>query len=63
MLKYTLAYDGMYGSCAQTHTEEKYASESLALPEKRALIFRGLRVKPAMTRCLKGLLRQPGRGE
>jgi hypothetical protein len=33
MLKYTLNYDGMYGTCAVTHTEEKYASESLALPE------------------------------
>lgn len=33
MLKYTITYDGMYGSCAQTHTEEKYASEALALPE------------------------------
>jgi hypothetical protein len=33
MLKYTLNYDGMYGSCVATHTEEKYASESLALPE------------------------------
>jgi hypothetical protein len=33
MLKYTISYDGMYGSCAATHTEEKYASESLALPE------------------------------
>ena len=33
MIKYTLAYDGMYGSCVQTHSEEKYANESLALPE------------------------------
>ena len=33
MLKYTISYDGMYGSCAQVHKEEKYASESLALPE------------------------------
>jgi hypothetical protein len=33
MLKYTINYDGMYGSCAMTHTEEKYACESLALPE------------------------------
>lgn len=33
MLKYTVTCDGMYGSCAQTHTEEKYASESLSLPE------------------------------
>jgi len=33
MLKYTINYDGMYGSCAQVHKEEKYASESLALPE------------------------------
>jgi hypothetical protein len=33
MLKYTINYDGMYGSCAHVHKEEKYASESLALPE------------------------------
>jgi len=33
MLKYTMSYDGMFGSFAQTHTEEKYASESLALSE------------------------------
>jgi hypothetical protein len=33
MLKYTINYDGMYGSCCSTHTEEKYACESLALPE------------------------------
>ena len=33
MLKYTINYDGMYGSCANVHREEKYASESLALPE------------------------------
>jgi len=33
MIKYTIAYDGMYGSCVQTHSEEKYANESLALPE------------------------------
>jgi hypothetical protein len=33
MLKYTLNYDGMYGSCAATHAEEKYVGESLALPE------------------------------
>jgi IS4 transposase len=33
MLKFTVSYDGMYGSCAQVHREEKYASESLALPE------------------------------
>jgi hypothetical protein len=33
MLKYTINYDGMYGSFAHVHKEEKYASESLALPE------------------------------
>jgi hypothetical protein len=33
MLKYTINYDGMYGSFAKVHTEEKYAGESLALPE------------------------------
>jgi transposase len=33
MLKYTINYDGIYGSFAGVHTEEKYASESLALPE------------------------------
>jgi hypothetical protein len=33
MLKYTISYDGMYGSFAKTHSEEKYANESLALPE------------------------------
>lgn len=33
MLKYTLNYDGMYGTCAAVHTEEKYANESLALPK------------------------------
>jgi IS4 transposase len=33
MLKFTINYDGMYGSCAKVHKEEKYASEALALPE------------------------------
>jgi hypothetical protein len=33
MLKYTINYDGMYGSFAKVHMEEKYASESQALPE------------------------------
>jgi hypothetical protein len=33
MLKYTITYDGMFGSFAQTHTDDKYANESLALPE------------------------------
>jgi hypothetical protein len=40
MLKYTINYDGMYGSCAATHTEEKYASESLALPENVIVHFK-----------------------
>jgi hypothetical protein len=39
MLKYTISYDGMYGSCAQIHRDEKYASESLALPENVLLHF------------------------
>jgi hypothetical protein len=33
MIKFTLNYDGMYGCCANVHAEERYASESLALPE------------------------------
>jgi transposase len=33
MLKYTINYDGMYGSFARVHKEGKYASETLALPE------------------------------
>jgi hypothetical protein len=33
MVKYTINFDGMYGSCARVHTGESYASESLALPE------------------------------
>jgi len=33
MVKYTLNYDGMSGSCCCVHTAEKYASESLALPQ------------------------------
>jgi hypothetical protein len=33
MIKYTMNYDGMYGSFVNTHSEGKYASESLALPE------------------------------
>ncbi|GHT07549.1 hypothetical protein AGMMS49525_16710 [Bacteroidia bacterium] len=33
MVKYTLNYDGMYGTCAAVHTAEKYANESLALPK------------------------------
>jgi hypothetical protein len=33
MLKYTMSYDGMYGSFAKVHSEDKYASESVALPE------------------------------
>jgi transposase len=37
MLKYTIAYDGMFGSFAQIHTDGKYANESLALPENVVL--------------------------
>jgi len=33
MLKYTLNYDGMYGSFGKIHNEDKYANEALALPE------------------------------
>jgi len=33
MLKHTITYDGMSGSFVQTHTDSKYAGESLALPE------------------------------
>jgi hypothetical protein len=33
MLKYTLNFDGMYGTCSATHTDERCAGESLALPE------------------------------
>jgi hypothetical protein len=33
MLKHTITYDGMFGSFVQTHTDEKYANESLTLPE------------------------------
>jgi hypothetical protein len=32
MVKYTLNYDGMFGTCSCVHTGESYASESLALP-------------------------------
>jgi hypothetical protein len=32
-LKYTITYDGMFGCFAQTHTQDEYANESLALPE------------------------------
>jgi hypothetical protein len=33
MVKYTMNYDGMYGSLAKVHTEDRYANESIALPE------------------------------
>jgi hypothetical protein len=33
MLKYTINFDGMFASLGALHTEERYASESLALPE------------------------------
>jgi hypothetical protein len=33
MLKYTMNFDGMYGSFAKVHKEDKYANESIALPE------------------------------
>lgn len=40
MLKYTINYDGMFGSCCTTHTQEKYACESNALPENVMAHFR-----------------------
>ncbi len=33
MIKYTMTFDGMFASFSQLHTQEKYASESLAIPE------------------------------
>jgi len=33
MLKYTINFDGMYGSFALLHSENRYTNESLALPE------------------------------
>ena len=33
MLKYTMNYNGMFGSFSKVHKEESYASESKALPE------------------------------
>ncbi|MDD2475571.1 MAG: hypothetical protein PHI32_06640 [Dysgonamonadaceae bacterium] len=33
MLKYTIAFDGMFASFPQIHSQEKYANESLAIPE------------------------------
>jgi hypothetical protein len=33
MLKYTINFDGMFGSFSALHSESAYASESLALPE------------------------------
>lgn len=33
MLKYTVNFNGMFSSFAVTHTQERYACESLALPE------------------------------
>ena len=33
MLKYTMNYDGMFGSFSKVHKEESYAAESKALPE------------------------------
>ena len=33
MLKYTINFDGMFASLGCVHTQEEYASESLALPE------------------------------
>lgn len=33
MLKYTINFDGMFGSFSAVHSESAYASESLALPE------------------------------
>lgn len=33
MIKYTIAFDGMFASFSQIHSQEKYANESLAIPE------------------------------
>lgn len=33
MMKYTIAFDGMFASFPQIHSREEYASESLAIPE------------------------------
>ena len=33
MIKYTMTFDGMFASFSQLHTQEKYANESLAIPE------------------------------
>ncbi|GHV35676.1 hypothetical protein FACS1894178_5770 [Bacteroidia bacterium] len=33
MVKYTINFDGMYGTCATVHTESHYQNESVALPE------------------------------
>lgn len=33
MVKYTVNFDGMYGTCANVHTESQYQNESIALPE------------------------------
>lgn len=33
MIKYTINFDGMFASCANVFKEEKYACESLAIPE------------------------------
>lgn len=33
MLKYTMNFDGMFASFSKIHSQEKYANESLALPE------------------------------
>lgn len=32
MVKYTMNYDGMFGTCSCVHTDQSYANESLALP-------------------------------
>ena len=33
MIKFTITFDGMFASCSQTHSQAKYANESLAIPE------------------------------
>ncbi|GHT37610.1 hypothetical protein FACS189435_2980 [Bacteroidia bacterium] len=40
MIKYTINFDGMFGSLGCVHTKEAYASESLALPENVQSHFR-----------------------
>jgi hypothetical protein len=40
MLNYTINFDGMYGCLASVHKEDRYATESVALPENVLKHFR-----------------------